>query len=318
MIKNYIKIAWRNLWKGRVFNLMNIAGLAIAIACCTLIFLTVFYEFSYDRFHTKLDDIYQVYQTANRPAGAENNTAMPIPLTPTLKAEYPSVKYITRSANMSALVKYGTKEIDQSAHLADQDFLKMFTFPLLQGNSGQVLAERNNVALTEKAAKAIFGNETAVGKTISLNIENSEQPFIVSGIMKDIPDNSSITFDILVRFDNFPFYNEQINAWDNRSHRVFVQFKEGYNTNLFTKQIKPFVNKYYEQDVLNLKKEGAKPDANGNIFSLNIAPFSNNHFANTLGGVEGNAINKTYPISLLTYQLHVALHEHVKWVFVKH
>jgi len=299
MIKNYIKVAWRNLWKGRVFNLMNLAGLAIAVACCTLIFLTVFYEFSYDRFHTNLNSIYQVYHTANRPAGAEKNSAMPLPFTPTLKAEYPSVKYITRSAGTGCLVKYGNKEITQNVHFVDQDFLKMFSFPLLQGNLNKVLAQRNNVVLTEMAAKAIFGNEPAIGKTISLNIENVEQPFLVSGLMKDIPGNSSISFDLLISFENFPFYDQDKNSWASWSHLALVQFKEGYNPSLFTKQLKPFVNKYYKQDVINLKRDGAKPDANGNLFSLNISPFANNHFATDIGGVEGNAINKTYPVSLI-------------------
>jgi putative ABC transport system permease protein len=299
MIKNYIKIAWRNLWKGRLFNLMNLSGLAIAIACCTLLFLTVFYEFSYDNFHDNIDDIYEVYSVSNRPAGADKNSAMPIPLTPALKAEYPAIKYITRTANSGALIRIGGKTIQQNVHFVDADFLKMFTFPMVSGNVNTALNGLNSVVITEEAAKVIFGNQPAVNKTISLEINKGEQPFLVAGVVKSIPGNSSIQFDILIRFEHFPGYDEDKNRWDNWTHLVMVQLNNGYNPALFTKQLKPFINKYYARDIANLKRDGGQPDADGNVFSLGIAPFSNNHFATDLGGIEGNAVSKTYPVSLI-------------------
>ncbi|MFD1255369.1 ABC transporter permease [Mucilaginibacter terrae] len=299
MIKNYIKTAWRNLWKGRIFNLMNIVGLSIAIACCTLIFLTVFYEFSYDKFHTNLKDIYQVYTISNRTGGAEKSSAMPVPFSPTLKAEYPAIKFISRSANAGALVKYGNKQIDQNIHFVDPDFLQMFSFPLVQGNAKTAMSDLNSIVITESSAKAIFGNEPALNKTVVLNIGNQEQPYIVSGVVKNIADNSSITFDILLRFEQIPWYQTEKDVWDNRSHSSLVQFKKGYNTGLFTKQLKPFVTKHFAQEIETLKRDGAKADAQGNVFSLAISPFSDNHFTTDLGGVEGNPISKTYPVSLV-------------------
>lgn len=299
MLKNYIKTAWRNLWKGRVFNLMNLVGLAIAIACCTLIFLTVFYEFTYDRFHTNLDNIYQIYSTANRANGAEVTSSVPVPLAPALKAEYPAVKYITRSANSGALIKYHNKELDENLHFVDEDFLKMFTFPLVEGNTNRVLSGLNNVVITQATAKALFGNEPALNKTVLLDINNVEKPFIISGILKDIPVHSSIEFDVLVRFEHFPNYAANKDRWDNRSHLAMVQFNDGYNAAIFTKQLAPFVKKHYVQDLELLKKDGAKPNADGNIFWFGLSPFANNHFATNLGGVEGNPVNKTYPVSLI-------------------
>ncbi|WP_345952480.1 ABC transporter permease [Mucilaginibacter sp. PAMB04168] len=299
MIKNYLKIAWRNLWKGRVFNLMNIVGLSVAIACCTLIFLTVFYEFSYDRFHEKLENIYQVYNISNRPEGVEKTSSMSIPFAPALKAEYPAVKHITRSANAGALVKYGNKEVEQGVHFVDEDFLKMFTFPLLQGNVNTVFSGLNNVVITETAAKAIFGNEPALNKTVTLTIGNEEKPFVVSGVMKKLPSNSSLEFDMLVRFEHFPNYKTDVDRWDNRTHFVLVEFAEHYDPKVFSHQMKPFVTKHYTQDLDLLKREGAKPDADGDLFKLGIVPFATNHFNIDLGGVEGNSVSKTYPISLI-------------------
>jgi putative ABC transport system permease protein len=299
MLKNYIKTAWRNLWKGRIFNLMNLVGLAIAIACCTLIFLTVFYEFTYDRFHTNLNNIYQIYTTANRAEGAEVTSSVPVPLTPALKAEYPAVKYITRSANAGALIKYGNKELDQNLHFVDEDFLKMFTFPLIEGNANQVLSGLNNVVITQATAKALFGSEPALNKTVLLNINNVQQPFIVSGILQDISTHSSIEFDLLVRFEHYPTYAANKNAWDNRTHIAMVQFNDGYDASLFSGQLSSFVRKHFVQTFDLLKKDGAKPNAKGDVFWLDIVPFSNNHFATNLGGVEGNPVSKTYPVSLI-------------------
>ncbi|CAM3754948.1 ABC transporter permease [Mucilaginibacter galii] len=299
MLKNYIKTAWRNLWKGRVFNLLNLVGLAVAIACCTLIFLTVFYEFTYDRFHTKLDNIYQIYTVSNRAEGAEVTSSVPEPLTPALKAEYPAVKYMTRSADAGALIKYGNKELDENLHFVDEDFLKMFTFPLIEGNKNNVLSGLNNVVITQATAKALFGEEPALNKTVLLNINNVQQPFIVSGILEDISRHSSIEFDLLVRFEHYPNYAANINAWENRTHIAMIEFNNGYDPASFTSQLTPFVKKHFAPSIEILKKDGAKPNEKGDIFWLDIAPFSNNHFATNLGGVEGNPVNKTYPVSLI-------------------
>ncbi|WP_295772644.1 ABC transporter permease [uncultured Mucilaginibacter sp.] len=299
MIKNYIKTAWRNLWKGRVFNLMNVIGLSVAIACCALIFMTVYYEFSYDSFHQNIKGIHQLYTVTNRTSGTERSTAMPVPLGPALKAEYSHVKYITRSANSGALVKAGAKQLDQNVHFVDADFLKIFTFPLVEGNVNTVFNQLNNVVLTEQAAKAMFGNQSPLNKTILITIGQREEPFQVSGVVKDVPGNSSITFDLLLRFEHFPNYKTDLNKWDNWSHMAFVEFKEGYNTQNFAKQLKPFVEAHYKADIDLLKRDGARPDETGSLLSLHLAPFSSNHFNTDLSGVEGYPVSKTYVLSLL-------------------
>ncbi|MDT3401659.1 ABC transporter permease [Mucilaginibacter terrae] len=299
MIKNYIKTAWRNLWKGRVFNFMNLLGLSVAVACCALIFMTVFYEFSYDQFHANIDKIQQIYSVTNRVTGTEKSTAMPVPLAPALKSEYGDIKYITRSANGAALIKYGNKELEKDVHYVDADFLRMFTFPLLQGNVNSVFNGLNNVVITESTAKALFGNEPALNKTILFTLGEEQVPFQVSGVLKDIPGNSSIYFDVLVRFEHFPNYKSGINKWDNWSHLAFVQFKDGYNANTFPKQLKPFVEAHYKGDIDLLKRDGAKPDENGSLLSLHVTPFAGTHFSNGFSSVEGNPVSKIYVLSLL-------------------
>ncbi|QJD98185.1 FtsX-like permease family protein [Mucilaginibacter robiniae] len=299
MLKNYMKTAWRNLWKGRVFNLMNVTGLSVAVACCILLFLTVAYEFSFDRFHENLDNLYRVYTTTNQADGPKKSASMPVPFAPTLKAEYPEVKYYTRISNGSALTEYQNKNIDEDIHFVDPDFLKMFSFPLVKGNVATVLSGVNNLVISETAAKGIFGQQDPINKTLVLNYDDKPKPFLVTGVVKDMPANSSIHFDILVRFENQPGYQSNIDQWNNRNHQVVVQLNNHVNAEKFANALQPFIHKHFAQDVTNLKRDGAKPDAKGNLVTLGFASFANTHFNTDTGTIDGTPINKTYVISLL-------------------
>ncbi|WP_158826238.1 ABC transporter permease [Mucilaginibacter lacusdianchii] len=305
MFKNYLKTAWRNLWKGKVFNAMNVVGLSVAVACCILLFLTVYYEFSYDRFHTNLSNLYQVYAVSHRPNGDEPSTSMPVPLTPALKAEYQDVKFASRSANSGAIVRYGDKELDKDIHYVDEDFLKMYSFPLVQGNANTALSGINNVVISENAAESLFGKQNPINKTIQINLDNKPTSFLVTGIAKTAPDNSSIQFDILMRFEHYETYQRDLDHWDNATHLVYVQMKEGFDPSTFTKRLQPFVKKHFAQNIDLLKRDGAKPDAEGNIYSLKLTNFANNHFNVNMGGVEGSPISKIYVISLAAIGLFI-------------
>lgn len=295
---NYIKIAWRNLWKGKVYNAMNIIGLSVAIACAILLFLTVHYEFSFDRFHNNLPNIYQLYFTSNRANGVEYKTTMPVPLAPAVKSDYQDIKYYTRSANTGASVRYGEKEIGQDIHFVDEGFLKMFTFPVIKGASVSPMHQLNDVVITEYSAKAIFGKDDPIGKPISINLTGTPQSFIVRAVVKDFPENSSIKFDMLLRFENYPNYQSGLNSWDNFNHLVFVELNDQTAIASFNKRLQAFVNKHFKQDVDNIKRDGAAPDANGQVFTLKTSPFADVHF-NTILNSEGAPVSKSYVLSLL-------------------
>lgn len=306
MLKNYIKTAWRNLLKGRVFNAMNIVGLAVAVACSTLLLLTVYFEFSFDKFNKNLENIYQVYFTVSRTDGIEKASSMPIPLSPALKAEYPEVKYITRVTGGSTIVKYGDKEISQGLMFTDADYLNIFTYPIISGNK-KGLVEMNDAVITKSAAKAIFGSTNAVGKAISLKYDNAQHPFIVSAVMDDYPVNSSQNTDIIVRFENMPSYLQESKVWDNRNNMVYLQLKDNVNTAGFESKLKGFVNKYFKSDLENLKRDGAKPLPSGERESLNVSPYANNHFNTEISGIDGPPISKTYVIALLVIAVFILI-----------
>lgn len=313
MLKNYIKTAWRNLWKGRVFNGMNVLGLAIAIASSTLLLLTVYFEFSYDKFNKNLDNIYQVYFTASRPDGAEKSGAMPLPLTPTLKAEYPEIRYITRANGGNATVTYGDKQLNKSVLFADADLFKIFTYPIISGDS-KGIPRLNDVVITQPAAKSIFGNADPIGKTITLTYGNQPHTFIVSAIMADFPGNSSMAGDIVLRFENTPGYQENLNEWYNRSHSVYVQLNDNVNAAVLENKLKAFEEKHLKKDLDDLKRDGAKLLPNGQRESINLTPYGNTHFNTEISGVDGSPISKTYVIALLIIALFILIIASINFV----
>jgi len=307
MLKNNLKIAWRNLLKGKVFNVINIAGLSVAVACCVLLFLTVVYEFSFDKFHKNLPDIYQVYLTQNRAKGVERGTAMPEPLTPALKAEYPDVQYISRWGNGHAEVSYKAKKIMQSVSFIDEDFLRIFTFPLEKGSVKTALHDLRSIVITAEVAKAIFGTENPVGKTVELNLYNQNQSFVVGGVAEDIPHNSSIGFAVLIRFENYFNYQQNLDKWDVGNHVTYLKLNAGTDRALFEKRLIPFAKNHFKQNISDIIRDGAQPDTNGNVFTVNLTPFTGNHFDTEMGGLEGNQISKTYLISLLAIGIFILL-----------
>ena len=163
MLKNYLKIAWRNLWKHKTFAVIVVFGMAIAFAATLLLSLTAYHELSYDQFHENKSNLYQFYFEEHQPQRVEKNSSMPVPLTPAIKAEYSDVKYITRwGSGPNGLVRHGSKEVDLNIKTVDPDFLKMFSFPLVAGNTQSPLNDLNDIVLTEHTAGVLFDKEDPV------------------------------------------------------------------------------------------------------------------------------------------------------------
>jgi ABC-type antimicrobial peptide transport system permease subunit len=298
MLKNYLKIAWRNLWKHKTFAVIVVFGMAIAFAATLLLSLTAYHELSYDQFHDNKNSLYQFYFEEYQPQRVEKNSSMPVPLTPAIKAEYADVKYITRwGSGANDLVRYGGKEVDLNIKAVDPDFLKMFSFPLTAGNTQSPLNDLNDIVLTEHCAGVLFDKEDPVGKTVEIKEGNQWHSFRVTAVAKDAPDNSSINFDILCRFEHFDGYKEATDAWDSQNHEVFVQLRDKATQASFEQQIVPFIHKYYAEKISSLKRDGAQPGAQGEYLRLRMIPFADIHFNEASG--TGVGVSKFYPYMLL-------------------
>jgi putative ABC transport system permease protein len=249
MLKNYIKIAFRALWRSKAHSLINIVGLSIGIACCVLITLFVKDELTFDRFHANAERIYRAYAIEDWGENQEFiDITTPFPLGPALKENLEEVELMVRRNNIGTQVRIDDKIFSESAAIVGVDFLEMFDFELAVGDKTDILRDQSAVLLTEETAKRFFGEEEAVGKTLSMLIGDKFEDFSVKGILKDPPTNSSIQFSIVISELNYPrLYNERVltSGWFNITPETYVMLKQGADAkivaNKFPSILKPLI-----------------------------------------------------------------------------
>jgi len=195
MFKNYLKIAFRNLLKHKSYATINILGLAIGLACCFLILLFIFNELSYDRYHTKADQIYRVVENEPRKGCG---TATPFLLAPTLKSAFPEIQETVRIISQSMEVKCGKSFITESHIIcADASFFKIFTLPLIKGSPEAVLAQPNSLVITRAMAEKYFGEAEPIGNILTLRNDKDLYQLTVTGVIEAFPENSHFRADFI-------------------------------------------------------------------------------------------------------------------------
>ena len=235
MIRNFFKIAWRNLLRNKGFSFINIFGLAVGMGSTILILLWIQNEISHERFHKNLDRIYTLNNRDkfNGELWAWNTT--PKILAPTLQQDYPEVEEAVRITRASFLMSFGDKHLIESGNFIDPSFLKVFSFPLIQGNAAIALNQVHNIVVTQKFAKKFFGNEDAVGKIIRID---SSDNFTVTGVMKDLPNNTSFDFEYLLPWSYMNKIGWNDSSWGNNSIQSYVLLKPGVSQSAFNAKIK--------------------------------------------------------------------------------
>ncbi len=297
MFKNYIKIAWRNLLKNKAYTFLNMVGLSIAFGVAILLSMTAFFELSYDKFHKDIDNTYQVYYTEQSPKGTQASISQPIPFAEALKKEVPGVERITRYLSGRGVVTYKEKELNMSLAWVDQDFFSIFSFPVIQGVTGQSLIEGPTVVITNRIANRIFGTTDAVGKTVMVLFKGKEQPMEVSAVLKDITPNSSISFDMAINIVNMPKYQGYIDEWKSKNHDVYLQLQNEVSVSEFEKRTFSFTNLHYKNQIESAKRDGASPTEDGQYCTLNLLPFKDRHFVNYNQGEA--KVTRTLPYIIL-------------------
>lgn len=200
MLKNYIKITLRNIRKNPGYSFINILGLAVGIAACVLIFRYISFELSYDKYHSKADDLYRV--TLQTP---QHQIALtPSIISPVLQREFPEVESAVRVyalGNYRPIILQHEDRVfeEQSFALADSSLFAIFDFPLISGNTNTALKRPYTLVLSERMAKKYFGNENPVGKTLLMN---GSREYEVTGVMQNIPENSHFQFDIIASLES--------------------------------------------------------------------------------------------------------------------
>ncbi len=240
MFKNYLQIAYRTLVKNTTYSVINITGLAVSLAASILLLLWVWDELSFDRFHSNADRIYVGAATFDKDR-KDLWSVTSAPLAVYAKKEIPAVEDACRiSDNGDLLIEYNNKKFSESnTCYVDPSFFSMFSFPLTAGNKTTPFANNQSVVLSATTAAKYFGKEEALGKVLKAGKAN----YTVTGIVKDMPANSSIRFDVLMPFntlrdDNKKQYGNDIEAdWGNFNYQTYFLLKQGSNPKIVGKQM---------------------------------------------------------------------------------
>ena len=259
MIKNYLKIAWRNIKRQKGYSFINITGMAVGIACCLFITLWVLDELSFDQFHEDVENIYQVLIHTDVP----NNSTTPNLVGPTLKEEFPEIVEATRFHwfFQDALISHeNTSFYERRIRIVDPSFFSMFNFPFLRGNPDTAFKEPYSIVLSKEAAGKYFSDEDPIGKVLTMN---QEHEFAVTGVIDNKLNNSTLPFDMLVPME-FRIQTEGswYTEWTNFFVYTFVKLRDNSNLDEVNAKIADVV-----------KRNGGREDS-----VLALLPFAERYF----------------------------------------
>ncbi|HNP06457.1 MAG TPA: ABC transporter permease [Cyclobacteriaceae bacterium] len=292
MLKNYLKIAFRSLLRSKTHSIINILGLGIGIACCILIVLFVKDEWTFDTFHTKADRIYRVW--AREDYGKDEvffYTVTPFPMGPTLKDNFAEVEYQVRINNIGPQVKLGENLFSERVTIGGKDFFKVFDFDVEKGDTQTALEGANNVVITKRMAVKYFGESEPINKVLAIQLGDDFQDFAVKAVVKDVPTNSSIQFDILISDLNYPkLYSERAltSGWFNITPETYVLLRKDASASQLEKKIQPFMKTVLGSDFDAKYEVGLQPltDIHLNTYyPAGIAPVSNPKYAGILAAI---------------------------------
>ena len=244
MLKNYFKIAARNLWKNKSLSFINIFGLASGMACSLLIFLYVTNELSYDKFNTDADRVYRVVKDFVNDDGSKlPDATTPPAVAPAIQKEIPGIEHVTRvfpgwGANF--LFTYKDKHLyEQKLYRVDSSFFSVFTFPFIKGNAKDALKDPNSIVLTQSSAKKYFGNEDPMGKVLH---EDRLGDLKITGVVKDVPQNAHFHFDFLISIRKFAGNID--GNWGFYNFYTYIKLKP----NVDIKSIEPKIQAIYKRN----------------------------------------------------------------------
>ena len=284
MFTSFFKVAFRILVRDKLNTLINIFGLAIGLAFSIIIFLYVYQETSYDRFHRDADRIFRVGIKGKISDNRFNHAVTPAPLAEALKHEIPGVENSVRVARFGAwLVRRGdVRNNEDNIIFADRSFFSVFSFPLLSGNADDVLSKPNSIVLSRSKAITYFGNDDPVGKL--LRIENDSTYYRVTGVMEDVPENSHMHFDMVGSLSTFGkmLHDER---WVINYLYTYFRAIPGFSIDTLTASVQALIPKYVLPDYRKFLGIDPQTASNGNdTYSFIIQPITDIHLRSTFTG----------------------------------
>jgi putative ABC transport system permease protein len=268
MLKNFFKTTFRNLWKNKTYSFLNIFGLAIGIACAGFIFLWVEDEVSFDSNNVKKDRIYLVKTNDKVDDGVFTHSSTAGPMAPAMQATIPGIANTCRTteAGTSFLFTIGDKTVNASGEYVEPSFFEMFTLPFIQGNAGSAFSQLHSIVITEKTARKFFGDgpdsyRDVLGKNVRMD---NKQDYVVSGVLKDLPENSTLQFEWLAPFKVWYDENPRAATWFNFGLTTYVELKPGADAAAINDKL---LNPFY--DFTTQKNETEKSSVHVFLFGMN-------------------------------------------------
>jgi putative ABC transport system permease protein len=293
MIENYIKIAWRIIIRQKLFSLINILGLAIGMAACLLIVQYISFEQSYDNFHKNGDNIYRIkHQNYSQGNLIENLPKTYSAVGPALKAQFPEVKEMTRVSKAEGLVTAQQPNgsliafNEPDVYMAEGSFLRLFSFPMLEGTT-DALNGPKSIVITEKTAKKYFPNQDALGKTIRLQeqVSGTDITAIVTGVCKNVPANSHLQFDFLVSMD------PKGGDWIYPDSYTYIQLAPQTDPKVFDAKMAAYLKSNISEISKNNSSSNTQGKTNLTNITLTLQPLRDIHLYSNLSQEISNGGN---------------------------
>ncbi|MEP7376966.1 MAG: ABC transporter permease [Chitinophagaceae bacterium] len=297
MIKNYFKVAIRYLLRNKGYTAINVFGLSIGVTCCVLMMLFVRSEWSYDKFHTKADRIYRLWQEEKYDGQNFINTVTPLSAATVIQATYPEVESTCRVFATDPIIKVGQNSFTDAVRMVDSSFFKVFDFEITQGSKQNPFPTANTVLLTNETAKKYFGSSEAIGQNIEMQLGNEKVLFTVGGIVKKAPEESSIKYNLLICYANakFLFGPGAFKNWFNVQSESYVLLRHGTDAGTLEKKFHAMIKQYLGEDY----KEGT--------FFFHLQPAADIHLNNILPEGNETTSNPKYSYILGTIGILVLL-----------
>ena len=290
MIKNYFKIALRKLWRQKVFSFINIMGLAVGMTACFLIYLYVHFETSYDAFNTKANRIYRIITDIKTPSDLLQWSSTSAPMAINMQRDFPEVESAVRISGQSFLVRKDNEKFQENnTIMADSTLFNIFDFPLVYGNKNTALKEPMSIVLSQTAAKKYFGNTNPVGQTVLLT--GGAINATITGIMKDIPENSQFKADMIVSMSSQKqIYGQSIDSqWTSFNLVSYLLLKPGVNVKSLTAKVSRVLDKHVGSQLKEAQMS----------FTLFLEPLRDVYLYSTRDGSKTGNINNVYIFSII-------------------
>ncbi|HEX2967927.1 MAG TPA: ABC transporter permease, partial [Bacteroidales bacterium] len=253
MLRNYLLVTFRNLFKNRIFTLINIIGLGIALSLCIVAFFNQMFNYEFDRNNVNFESIYRINSFRDMEGREQEYGSVPATLALQIKNDVPGIENVVRLARSGSSVKLGDDVFSSRVYYVDPEFTDVFTFPMVLGDS-KSLTSGGNVIISQEMAAKLFGDDYPVDNMITIvTDQNKEFTFRVAGVFKDLPLNSSFRTDVITNYDNFlRMWSINDADWKFNTTAIFVQIRDKKLVPSVTQALKKYV------DIQNKAREDFK------------------------------------------------------------